>query len=66
MVIRRILLLMFKHNFGTDYNTRHCSSLHPAIGKSEATYIEDFLLSCNFFLGLFIKINMYACRISLL
>ena len=20
------------------YNTRHCSSLHPAIGKSEATY----------------------------
>ena len=21
-----------------NYNTRHCSSLHPAIGKSEATY----------------------------
>ena len=45
---------MFKHNIGIvpkpiaslftkkseihNYNTRHCSSLHPAIGKSEATY----------------------------
>ena len=45
---------MFKHNIGIvpkpiaslltkknelhGYNTRHCSSLHPAIGKSEATY----------------------------
>ena len=45
---------MFKHNIGIvpkpiaslftkkseihTYNTRHCSSLHPAIGKSEATY----------------------------
>ena len=54
LVIQRILLLMFKHNIGIvpkpiaslftkkseihNYNTRHCSSLHPAIGKSEATY----------------------------
>ena len=45
---------MFKHNIGIvpkpiaslftkkseirNYNTRHCSSLHPAIGKSGATY----------------------------
>ena len=54
MVIQRILLLMFKHNIGIvpkpiassftkkreihGYNTRHYSSIHPAIGKSEATY----------------------------
>ena len=54
LVIQRILVLMFKHNIGImpkpisslftktteihTYNTRHCSSLHPAIGKSEATY----------------------------
>ena len=54
LVIQRILLMMFKHNFGIvpkpisslftkkseihNYNTRHSSSLHPAIGKSEATY----------------------------
>ena len=52
-VIQRILLLMLKHNIGIvpkpiaslfppkkseNYNTRHCSSLHPAICKSEATY----------------------------
>ena len=54
LVIQRILLMMFKHNIGIvpkpisslftkkseihNYNTRHSSSLHPAIGKSEATY----------------------------
>ena len=54
LVIQRNLLLMFKHNIGVvpipiaslftktseinGYNIRHCSSLHPTIGKSEATY----------------------------
>ena len=54
LVFQRILLMMFKHHIGIvpkpisslfkqkseihNYNTRHCSSLHPAIDKSEATY----------------------------
>ena len=54
LAIQRMLLLMFKNNIGIaprsitssvtkkseihGYNTRHCSSLHPSIGKSEATY----------------------------
>ena len=82
LVIQRILLMMFKHNIGIvpkpisslftkkseihNYNTRHSSSLHPAIGKSEATYRTYIYLSCNFNLELSIKINMYECHISLL
>ena len=57
IVIQRISMLMFKHNIGIvphiasifttkseihGYNTRHCRSLHPEIGKSEATYYRTF------------------------
>ena len=31
-------LIIYKKSEIHNYNTRHCSSLHPAIGKSEATY----------------------------